>query len=123
MFDTNDPCRQWPLSNPPTFYLQGGEHFCDLLLMLLRVRELIPTIGIHPQTKDILHTSSPIDDGIKRWISNIQISQEYVEQRRNTEFDPEDFRSLDMKYISKLLQVIVPSFAQDAQQQGEERPT
>lgn len=75
--------------------------------MLLRVRELVPSIGFNHYRDEYVHTVSPINDGIKRWIDNIQVTQEYLEGRRYAQFDTDDFRSLDMKLISKLLQIIV----------------
>lgn len=88
-------------------YVESGERFCDVLLLLLRVRELVPPTGLHRYAQEVIQTISPVDDGIKRWIGNIQITQEHLEQRLHARFDPEDYRSMDMKLISRLLHVIV----------------
>lgn len=87
------------------------------------MRGLPPKTAIKPDT-GVLKASEGSDENASRWFDMIQITREFpsspfmdlsgailisvtamfLEQRRNTEVDMTDSRSLDLKYVSKLLQ-------------------
>jgi len=92
---------KWPLDNRPDHYYKQGERFSDMLLMLLKMRNIPPKI----QTGEdgFLHPLNDSHDAANRWFDSLQITNEQLEGRRLAEFDRTNSRSLDWKFCSKLL--------------------
>ena len=124
---------QWPLDRRPPYYYEQGEHFADMLQMLLRMRGLPPKTHARPED-GILASDS--DETAREYFDRIRLSGKRLSIARNThicttkpegpmpnqvlicsaanlgktleerqfaEFDPEDSRSLELKFCSKLL--------------------
>ena len=114
---------QWPLDCRPEHYYQQGERFSDMLLMLLKMRNIPPKTQtgpddglLHPMDRsheaasrwfDLLHLTSELLPVHPFWcdkaIVNTQFSDNQLGERRSANFDPMDSRSLELKFCSKLL--------------------
>lgn len=89
--------------------------------MLLKMRALPPKTTLRPDT-GILKAIDGSDENAIRWFDTIQVTRkcgtirlslavsltrmaaQFLEQRQAAEFDPNDSRSLELKYGAKLLQ-------------------
>ncbi|KAI9840015.1 MAG: hypothetical protein M1819_000207 [Sarea resinae] len=93
---------KWPLDRRPPYYFSQGEHFADILHMLLKMRGLPPRTYARPEDGMLL-TVEGSDEVAKAYFESIGVSSQQLEQRQNAVFDPLDSRSLDLKFCSKLL--------------------
>ncbi|KAI9807643.1 MAG: hypothetical protein M1825_005584 [Sarcosagium campestre] len=93
------PRSKWPLDRQPHYFCEQGERFADLVQMLLKMRGLPPKTYVSPD--GILATDG--DEAAREYLVSINLTKEEVEDRQNAVFDPDDSRSLDMKFCSKLL--------------------
>ncbi|KAH0536151.1 hypothetical protein FGG08_006955 [Glutinoglossum americanum] len=91
---------KWPLDRRPPYYYEQGEHFADMLQMLLKMRGLPPKTHARPED-GILASDS--DETAREYFDRIRLSGKTLEERQFAEFDPGDSRSLELKFCSKLL--------------------
>ncbi|KAL3480227.1 hypothetical protein BJX99DRAFT_220945 [Aspergillus californicus] len=94
--------QRWPLDKRPSYYASQGERFSDILHMLLKMRSLPPKATPLPDS-GILKAVDGSDENASRWFDMIKVSSLFLEQRQTADFDPTDFRSLDLRYGAKLL--------------------
>lgn len=66
---------QWPLDNRPEHYFQQGERFSDMLLMLLKMRNIPPKTETGPDD-GILHPVDKSHEAASRWFDMIQLTSE-----------------------------------------------
>ncbi|KAI9819903.1 MAG: hypothetical protein M1827_006473 [Pycnora praestabilis] len=93
---------KWPLDRRPPYYFLQGERFADMVHMLLKMRGLPPKTQARPED-GLLLTAEGTDEVAAIYFNTINISIQHLEERQNAEFDPEESRSLELKYCSKLL--------------------
>jgi hypothetical protein len=102
-WDNAQSAARWPLGKSPDTYIGQGDGFSDVLHMLLKVRTLIPRTISRPDN-GILHTfEKDKDEAATKWFESIGITHKFAEQRLAAQFDPADSRSLDGKYLAKVL--------------------
>ncbi|PKY07578.1 hypothetical protein P168DRAFT_231404 [Aspergillus campestris IBT 28561] len=94
--------QRWPLDKRPPYYASQGDRFSDILHMLLKMRSLPPKATPRPDT-GVLKAVDLSDENAARWFDMIKVTPQYLEQRQNADFDPNDSRSLDLRYGAKLL--------------------
>ena len=102
-WDTNDQGARWPLDMRPTTYANQGEHFSELLHMLLKMRNLPPKTSPRPDN-GVLNTVEGSDIDATKWFETINIRQSFLDERQAAEFNASDSRSLDGKYWARILQ-------------------
>ncbi|KAL1985752.1 hypothetical protein VTN96DRAFT_7374 [Rasamsonia emersonii] len=102
-WDNENYAQRWPLDKRPPYYASQGDRFSDILHMLLKMRALPPKTTLRPDT-GILKAIDGSDENAIRWFDTIQVTPQFLEQRQAAEFDPNDSRSLELKYGAKLLQ-------------------
>ncbi|KAI9684398.1 MAG: hypothetical protein M1829_002208 [Trizodia sp. TS-e1964] len=90
---------KWPLEQNPRYYYGQGERFAEMLHMLVRIRNLPPKT--YEGENGLL--ASNTDDSSKYYFDIIALSSEKLKAREFAEFDPNNSRSLELKYCSKLL--------------------
>ncbi|KAI9828243.1 MAG: hypothetical protein M1826_006069 [Phylliscum demangeonii] len=90
---------EWPLDRKPLYYYQQSERFADMLHMLLRMRGLPPKT--HESPNGFLAAAD--DDMARHYFECIRISSQELEERQNASFDPENSRSLELKFCARLL--------------------
>lgn len=112
---------QWPLDKRPPYYASQGDRFSDILHMLLKMRGLPPKTTPRPEN-GILKAIDGSDENAIRWFDTIKVTRkfhclitlswkphltsviaQFLEQRQSAEFDPNDSRSLELKYGARLL--------------------
>ncbi|KAI9789401.1 MAG: hypothetical protein M1816_006061 [Peltula sp. TS41687] len=91
---------RWPLDRKPPYFCQQSERFADMLHMLLRMRGLPPKT--HESPDGILGAEN--DETAREYFESIRISSKtLVERQQNASFDPENSRSLELKFCARLL--------------------
>ncbi|KAL1853068.1 hypothetical protein Plec18170_005650 [Paecilomyces lecythidis] len=101
-WDNDNYAARWPLDKRPPYYASQGDRFSDILHMLLKMRGLPPKTIPRPEN-GILKAIDGSDENAIRWFDTIKVSPQFLEQRQSAEFDPNDSRSLELKYGAKLL--------------------
>ncbi|KAH0551082.1 hypothetical protein GP486_007570 [Trichoglossum hirsutum] len=91
---------KWPLDRRPPYYYEQGEHFAEMLQMLLKMRGLPPKTHARPEDGTL---ASDSDETAREYFDRIRLSGKTLEDRQFAEFDPGDSRSLELKFCSKLL--------------------
>ncbi|RHZ65558.1 hypothetical protein CDV55_104265 [Aspergillus turcosus] len=100
-WDDENFAQRWPLDKRPPYYANQGDRFSDILHMLLKMRSLPPKAA--PGPDGILKAMDGSDENAARWFDMIKITPLFLEQRQAAVFDPNDSRSLDLRYGAKLL--------------------
>ncbi|KAI9722358.1 MAG: hypothetical protein M1812_001830 [Candelaria pacifica] len=95
-------CSKWPLDRRPPYYYEQGEHFADIVHMLLKMRGLPPKTQPRPED-GILVAGEGSEEIVRRYLNTICISSNHLEERQHAEFIEDRSRSLELKYCSKLL--------------------
>ncbi|SLM33807.1 hypothetical protein LPUS_02387 [Lasallia pustulata] len=93
---------KWPLDCRPEHFYQQGERFSDMLLMLLKMRNIPPKTQTGPDD-GLLHLVDRSHEAASRWFDLLHLTNNQLEERRSAHFDPMDSRSLELKFCSKLL--------------------
>ncbi|KAI9786506.1 MAG: hypothetical protein M1835_003048 [Candelina submexicana] len=93
---------KWPLDRRPPYYYEQGEHFADIVHMLLKMRGLPPKTQPRPED-GVLVAVEGSDEIVSRYLNTICISRSQLEERRHAVFIEDVSRSLELKYCSKLL--------------------
>ena len=110
---------QWPFNVPPSRFSQQGDRFSDILLMLLKMRGIIPRLdlasrslsqagdeerSIDAQPREILQVvGSDADPAATAWFEAVAITPKWLEERQRSKFDRHDERCWEGKYIAKML--------------------
>ncbi|KAI1214109.1 uncharacterized protein F4807DRAFT_406673 [Annulohypoxylon truncatum] len=92
---------KWPLERPPGNFTKQGQTLADLLRVLLKVRNFLPKLVATDPNSPI----RAIRDGrVVEYFQQLRITQAYLESRQEPDnFQPEDSRSLEFLYGSKIL--------------------
>lgn len=90
----------WPLDKPHSFHYNQGEHFSDILIMLLKLRNIIPATTIREDGVIIVDDrieSQPIPptEEAKEWFETMQLTEERLREMAN--------EGGEMMYLSKIL--------------------
>ncbi|KAL2221238.1 hypothetical protein M432DRAFT_651836 [Thermoascus aurantiacus ATCC 26904] len=101
-WDDEKYAKRWPLEKRPPYYANQGDRFSDVLHMLLKMRGVPPKTCPRPDN-GVLKAIEGSDENAARWFDTIKITTHYLDQRQATQFDPNDSRSLELKYAAKLL--------------------
>lgn len=71
----------WPLDKPPSFFYHQGESFSNILIMLLKIRNIIPVTTVRPEDGVIVVDdrveSQPIvpSPGAREWFENMALTE------------------------------------------------
>lgn len=91
----------WPLDKPHSFYYNQGEHFSDILIMLLKLRNIIPATTVREEDGVIVVDdrieSQPIPptDEAKEWFETMQLTEDRLGEMAS--------QGGEMMYLSKIL--------------------
>ncbi|KAI0882766.1 uncharacterized protein GGS22DRAFT_40400 [Annulohypoxylon maeteangense] len=92
---------KWPLERPPSNFTRQGDTLADLLRVLLKVRNFLPKLVAEGPDSPITALK---DSRVIEYFQHLGITQSYLQSRQDPQnFQPEDSRSLEFLYGSKIL--------------------
>ncbi|KAI9730506.1 MAG: hypothetical protein M1834_005747 [Cirrosporium novae-zelandiae] len=95
---------KWPLDRRPADFANKSERFSDILIMLLKIRNLQPKTVTDPESGFLKHVSeSTKDTRITVWVNSWHLKSQDLVARSQAVCDIDDSRSLDFKFTAKLL--------------------
>ncbi|KAL9115497.1 MAG: hypothetical protein Q9227_000818 [Pyrenula ochraceoflavens] len=92
---------QWPLSQSEVDYVKQGERFCDIVIMLINMQNLVPKLSVSNE-HGLLVARNGLYEQVDEWINGLGMTHAFIHDRQAARIDFEDCGSLDFTLISKM---------------------
>lgn len=94
---------KWPLDRPPPHYSQQGERFSDILVMLLRMRNIPPKTTTRLSDGVIVLAGDDVDPVAREWFESVGISNDWLKERPSARYTGKTPEEWEGKYWSKVI--------------------
>ncbi len=93
---------RWPFEESPAALVSQADQVTKLIAFMIKVRNLTSTTT-EDTASGILKAEQPNDEKYAGLFEEVGVTVDFLTQRQDAVFNPDDYRSLDLKYSAVLL--------------------